>query len=259
MTNTNTILVKIGGSTLGSEDTSFEDIARLQQKGRPPVVVHGGGPAITSWMAKLGIRAEFVNGLRVTDEPSLDVATAVLAGLINKQLVARLSAAGAKAVGVCGADGGLMDGAVTDPGLGFVAGRLTIDIGPIESLLAGGYVPVIAPIAIDTAHGHRLLNVNADTAAGAIAVALAASHLVFLTDVDGVMDTGGRLLGRVTTDMAEALMGSGIVKGGMVPKLLACVEAQRAGVLAHIVNGTRPSALIDCLGGKVTGTTVSLQ
>jgi acetylglutamate kinase len=257
MTDESIILIKIGGSTLGSEDTSFRDIARLQQEGMRPVVVHGGGPAITSWMAKLGIRAEFVNGLRVTDEPSLEVVTAVLAGMINKRLVAQITAAGANAVGLCGADGRLFRGTVTEPELGYVAGRISVDPAPLKTLLDGGYVPVIAPIAVDMAHGHHLLNVNADTAAGATAAALKASHLVFLTDVDGILDSSGRLLQRVPVDTAEGLIGSGIVKGGMIPKLQACIDACRAGITAHIVNGTSPRALLHCLDGTVTGTTVA--
>ena len=191
------ILVKIGGSTLGADDTSFGDIVALQQQGARPVVVHGGGPAITSWMAKMGIPAEFARGLRITDAPSLEVATAILAGLINKQLVAALRSLGANAVGISGADGGLLRGTIVEPELGLVAGALDVDVSLLDELLSGGYVPVIAPIATEASNAAQLLNVNADSAAGAIAAALGATHLVFLTDVDGILNPTGHVIERV--------------------------------------------------------------
>ena len=251
-----TLLIKIGGSTLGASDTSLADVAALARTARCPVLVHGGGPEVTSWMAKLGIRAEFVGGLRVTDGPGLDVAIAVLAGLINKRLVAKLLAEGSKAVGLSGADGALLRGTVTDAALGSVAGRVDVDPAPVQTLLRAGYTPVIAPLAIEADASHRLLNVNADTAAGALAVALGAAHLIFLTDVDGILDSQGRLLKRVPKAGAEGLINSGVVRGGMIPKLRACLQACEAGIAAHIINGTRPRALLDCVDGASTGTTV---
>ena len=250
------ILVKIGGSTLGADDTSFGDIVALQQQGARPVVVHGGGPAITSWMAKMGIPAEFARGLRITDAPSLEVATAILAGLINKQLVAALRSLGANAVGISGADGGLLRGTIVEPELGLVAGALDVDVSLLDDLLSGGYVPVIAPIATEASNAAQLLNVNADSAAGAIAAALGAAHLVFLTDVDGILNPTGHVIERVPLVTGESLVHSGVVKGGMIPKLEACLEARKAGAHASIVNGTHPRALLACLDGSVTGTTV---
>ena len=250
------VLVKIGGSTLGSDDTSFGDIAALQRQGVRPVVAHGGGPAITAWMSKLGVHAEFVRGLRVTDAPSLGVVVAVLAGLINKQLVAELQGAGVRAVGVSGADGGLLRGTVTQPELGYVAGALEVDPSPVEALVAAGYAPVIAPVAVDASDPAQLLNVNADTAAGALAAALGAERLVFLTDVDGVLDATGRLIERVPLASCEGLIASGVVKGGMIPKLEACMQARAAGARASIVNGAVAGALAACLDGSRMGTTV---
>ena len=250
------VLVKIGGSTLGSDDTSFGDIAAMQRRGARPVVVHGGGPAITAWMGKLGIHAEFVRGLRVTDAPSLEVVTAVLAGLINKQLVAELQAEGVRAVGLSGADGGLLRGTVSQPELGFVAGTLEVDASPVEALIAAGYVPVVAPIAVNASDPAQLLNVNADTAAGALAAALGAEHLVFLTDVDGILDATGRLIERAPLASCEGLIASGVVKGGMIPKLEACMQARAAGARASIVNGSAAGALAACLDGSRVGTAV---
>ncbi len=250
------VLVKIGGSTLGANDTSFADIVSLQRQGARPVVVHGGGSTITSWMSKLGVRAEFVRGLRATDEASLDVVVAVLAGLVNKQLVAELQACGASAVGVSGVDGGLLRGAVTQPELGFVAGTLEVDPSPIAELMDAGRAPVIAPIAAVASNPRQLLNVNADSAAGALAAALGAERLVFLTDVDGILDPTGRVIERVQMANAAQLIASGIVKGGMIPKLEACVQARTAGARASIVNGALPGALAACLDGSRAGTTV---
>ena len=254
-TNPSTVVIKIGGSTLAAEDTSLADVVALSQEPRRPVLVHGGGPEITSWMKKLGLRAEFVRGLRVTDAPSLEVAAAVLAGLINKQLVAGLLAAGGRAAGLSGADGAMLRGRVTDADLGLVAGGVEVDVEPLEALMGSRYIPVVAPLAVDESDGHRLLNVNADTVAGALASALRATHLVFLTDVDGVLDDG-RLLSRVPVARAEALIESGIVKGGMIPKVQACIDARRAGVEPHIINATTPHALIACVDGPSPGTTV---
>ena len=250
------ILVKIGGSTLGADDTSIADVARLQDEGYRPVVVHGGGAVVTTWMAKMGIRAEFAGGLRVTDDAGLEVATAVLAGLVNKALVRELQAHGAKVVGVAGADGAMLRGHVGDPSLGHVASTVDVDPALAMHLIDGGYTPVIAPLAIDAGGGEHLLNVNADTAAGAIAIAMGADALVFLTDVDGVLDSDGRLLRRVLADQAETMIAGGIIKGGMIPKVRACIASTRAGVSARIVNGTKAGALSSCLGGVETGTTV---
>ena len=166
-----------------------------------------------------------------------------------------LLAEGGRAVGLSGADGAMLRGRVTDADLGLVAGSVEVDVEVLEALMGSGFIPVVAPLALDAGDGGRLLNVNADTVAGALASALGASHLVFLTDVDGVLDEG-RLLSRVPVARAEALISSGIVKGGMIPKMQACIDARRAGVEPHIINATTPHALLACVDGASPGTTV---
>ena len=250
------IVIKIGGSTLGGEDTSLADVVTLRRQGMQPVVVHGGGPAITDWMGRLGVRAEFVEGLRATDEASLEVVTAVLAGLINKRLVADILALGGPAVGISGADGAMLQGIVERPSLGFVATQMEVDPRPIRALTDAEYIPVIAPLAVQRSNSAQLLNVNADTAAGAIAVALGAARLVFLTDVDGVLDGNGRLIQRISSQQAQGFLGSGVAKGGMIPKVEASLHAASHGTPSSIVNATQASVLVDCLGGATVGTSI---
>ncbi len=251
-------VVKLGGSTLGAHDTSLHDIAAARREGRRIVVVHGGGAAISAWLARLGIEASFVRGLRVTDAASLDVVVAVLAGLVNKQLVAELGAFGAPAIGLSGADGLVLQARRYDDELGFVGKIHQVNPAPLEELLRLGYLPVIAPIAIDTSGlaSSQLLNTNADTAAGEIAAALHAERLVFLTDVDAVLDAEKRPLAHLTPDKATELIASGAAAGGMIPKLEAAVRAAGAGCATRIVNGTAAGALARVLAGDAAGTTV---
>lgn len=239
----NTLVVKIGGSTLGSHDTTLEDVAELARRGWRPVVVHGGGKAVTTWLEKQGAPTRFVRGLRVTDPRSLEVAVAVMAGLINKELVAGITAAGAAAVGLCGADGRLLTGRVTDPELGRVGQAVAVDTHLLETLTDAGFVPVVAPIALDR-DSPGLLNVNADTVAGAIAVALQAQRLVFLTDVPGLLDGEGRLLERIDGTGIADLVASGVAAGGMLPKLEACLAAARTGAAGLMVDGRVRHALL---------------
>lgn len=257
MANTAPIsLVKIGGSTMGSDDTSLRDVVNLTTSGTKAVLVHGGGPMITSWITKMGITPRFLDGLRVTDEASLEIATSVLCGLINKQLVAELTSLGGNPVGLSGADAQLIQGTITDTNLGYVAGSVKIDPNLVHQLLTLGYLPVIAPVAVDPLNQHQLLNVNADTVAGTMASAINADNLIFLTDVDGVLDTDGSLIQEIDRHRAPILIQEGIVNGGMIPKLNACVEAVNAGAQAYIVNGTNAEAIPRCLDGTMTGTRV---
>ena len=255
-----TIVVKIGGSTLGSHDTTLHDLAALQRRGVSAVVVHGGGKIISDWMAKQGVRPRFERGLRVTDEPSLDIVVAVLTGLINKNLVASMVELGASAMGISGADDGMLRAEIRNPALGLVGSVASVNTTPIDAVLRAGCIPVIAPVALKISDGagasHTLLNINADTAAGEIAAALGASRLVFLTDVQGVLDTSRRLIPRLTERQAQGLINSNVAAGGMIPKLEACLTALRAGGVSHIVDGRKPSALMDAVSGETLGTRV---
>ena len=243
--------MKIGGSTLGAHDTSLADIAAARRDGRAIVVVHGGGATISAWLGRSGVQATFVRGLRATDAATLDVVVAVLAGVVNKQLVAALNALGAPAIGLSGADSMILQARRYDEELGFVGKIHRVNPYPLEELLRLGYVPVVAPIAIesDGAGGAQLVNTNADTAAGELAAALAAEQLVFLTDVDGVLE-GGSVLPELDLAHAGRLIADGIAAGGMIPKLEAAVRAAGAGCATRIVNGTREHALASALAGE---------
>ena len=253
-TNARPIVVKIGGSTLGESDTSLQDLVALQRQGRVPVVVHGGGPAISQWMQRQGLTPRFVRGLRVTDAPSLDIAVAVLAGLINKQMVAQVTALGGRAVGISGADGAILQARVSDPELGLVGEVVNVNPDPVLDLVKAGYMPLLAPVGIGSEDGCSLLNINGDTAAGHLAWALDAEKLVFLTDVEGVLDSSRRLIPRLTSSEARVLIASGTADGGMIPKLEACIKALERVPEARIVDGRSPKALLNAIGGNGGGT-----
>ena len=255
-----TIVVKIGGSTLGSHDTTLEDLVALQSRGVQPIVVHGGGKTISEWMERQGVRPRFVRGLRVTDESSLDIVVAVLAGLVNKAIVASILALNGRAVGLSGVDGGMLRAKVMEPELGLVGSVMEVCPKPARAMMEAGFMPVIAPVAVRSpeagSRGGLLLNVNADTAAGEVALALGAERLVFLTDVAGVMDSSRRVMPRLTPRQAAGLMSSGVVAGGMLPKIGACLRALDEVGSTHIVDGREPHALRDVLNGADLGTRV---
>ena len=254
-----TIVIKIGGSTLGSHDTTLHDLVTLQRQGINSVVVHGGGKIISDWMAKQGVMPRFVRGLRVTDAPSLDIVVAVLTGLINKNLVASMVELGARSIGISGADDGMLRANIRDPELGLVGDIVNVNTDPIKAVLESGCIPIIAPVGVkmgEDGAAPTLLNINADTAAGEIAAALNASRLVFLTDVQGVLDTTRRLIPRLTERQARGLINSNVAAGGMIPKLEACLTALHSGGVSHIIDGREPSALIDVVSGATLGTRI---
>ena len=254
------IVVKIGGSTLGSHDTSLRDLVRLQEEGREVVVVHGGGNVISRWMQRQGLAPRFVGGLRVTDAPSLEIVVAVLTGLINKELVSMMQEFGGRTVGLSGIDGGMVEAKIGNPELGFVGEVTNVNSGLIRALLDSGYIPIIAPLGVHvrdgSEHAGSPLNINGDTVAGELAYALEAEQLIFLTDVAGVMDGGGRVIRRLDRRRANILFNSGVIQGGMIPKLSACLRALQRCPVAHIIDGRQPNALRDCVRGDSSGTTI---
>jgi acetylglutamate kinase len=254
------IVIKIGGATLGSHDTTIEDIVSLQQQGKSLVVVHGGGKVITDWLEKRGIPSRFVHGERVTDDATLEVVISVLAGLVNKEIVADINARGGKAIGISGVDGAFIQGRVKDQELGYVGSVVKVDPAPLEAMLQSGYIPVIAPLGIHTTDkadkAPKVLNINADVAAGEIAVAIGAEKLIFLTDVVGVCDQSGNLLPHLSPGEAEALMASGVASGGMIPKIKACLRALSGTSTTCIIDGRQPHALLKEVEGHGGGTTI---
>ncbi len=254
------IVVKIGGSTLGQHDTTLEDLVTLQKKKVPVVVIHGGGNAVTDWLRRLHISTRFVQGLRVTDEDTLKVVTAVLAGLINKELVSEISRKGGRAVGLSGADGAIVMGKNKNRELGLTAEELTVNSHLLKVLLNSGYLPVIAPVCINVRAGdngdNNLLNVNGDTIAAEIAAALNARKLIFLTDVPGIYDDSRQVITHIDVGRARDMIESGTASGGMVAKLEAGVIAARRVSLTRIIDGRVEHALIDEIEGKGKGTTI---
>ncbi|MFH0847819.1 MAG: acetylglutamate kinase [Chloroflexota bacterium] len=252
------IVIKLGGSTLSSEDTIAQDIVSLQKQGKSLVVVHGGGSLITEWLARQGVPTRFVRGERVTDKPALEVVIAVLAGLVNKEIVATVNSLGGRAVGISGVDGALVQSKVRDAEMGYVGTVVKVDTTVLEALLRAGYVPIVSPIGFraDSAEAPQILNINGDTAAGEIAAAISAKKLIFLTDVAGVCDKSGKLLPRLSRGEAEALIADGVASGGMIPKLRACLRALDAGSVARIIDGRPPHALAQEVEGRGEGTTI---
>ena len=250
-----TIVVKIGGSTLGNHDTTLEDLVQLQKQGKSLVVVHGGGRVTSEWLARLGIPTSFVSGLRVTDAESLKVAAAALGGLVNKELVVAIQALGGKAVGLSGCDGNLLRASIKSPELGYVGEIVAVDPTPLKLLLDAGYMPVIAPISFGSVEGKvMLLNANGDTAAGEIAAALAAERLVFLTDVDGIHDGSGKVIPRLNRAETRDVLASGVASGGMIPKIEASLTALTAAQVVRIIDGRISHALLQDIAGQARQT-----
>ncbi len=267
-----TFVVKYGGHAMGDPELArdfAEDVVLLKAVGINPVVVHGGGPQIGNMLKKLGVESRFVDGLRVTDKATAEIAEMVLCGSINKELVGWIAGAGGKAIGISGKDGGLVTAkkvtrTTRDPGsqieqvidLGFVGEPDVIDTSVIESIVAAGMIPVIAPIA-PGADGETY-NVNADTMAGSLAAALGAARLFLLTDVAGVLGKDGVLLTDLTPASIAELQVDGTISGGMIPKLETCIHAVEAGCDAAVVlDGRVPHAmLIEVFTSQGAGTLI---
>lgn len=245
-----TVVVKYGGAAMKDsslKDKVIRDVVFLACVGLRPVVVHGGGPEINSWLGKLGIEPQFKNGLRVTDAATMDVVEMVLVGRVNKELVSLINRAGGKAVGLCGKDGNLIKARPEGrEGIGFVGEVNSIDTKLVESLVNSGYIPVVSSVAADETG--QAYNINADTVAGEIAAALGAEKLILLTDTAGILKDykdPSTLIAKVDIQQARELIGSGIVAGGMIPKVTCCVRSLAQGVrAAHIIDGRIPHALL---------------
>jgi acetylglutamate kinase len=254
-----TIVVKYGGHAMGEDRLAEQfasDIALLKHVGINPVVVHGGGPQINAMLKRLAVQSSFVDGLRVTDAAMVEVVEMVLAGTVNKYVAGLITKAGALAVGICGKDGGLVRAkklarTKKDPDsniervldLGFVGEPVEIDVRVIHALTGGGLIPVIAPVGLGI--DGETYNINADTVAGAIAGALQATRLLMLTDVAGVLDTERKLIPELTVAQVEAGIASGMISGGMIPKVETCVYAVRNGARgAVILDGRVPHACL---------------
>jgi len=243
------VVVKFGGAAMDDPAQAVlfaQDIVLMRSVGMRPVVVHGGGPQIGQLMTRLGKEPEFRDGLRVTDADTLDIARMVLVGKVNRDIVSAINVHAPLAVGMSGEDAGLITATARSPELGFVGDVDAVNASILERVLAQGLIPVVATIGSDV--GGQAYNINADTAAGAVAEALRAEKLVYLTDVEGLRrhaDDPTTLVSSIAVDELEAMIESGTLEGGMLPKVTSCVRAVRKGVgHAHILDGRMPHALL---------------
>jgi acetylglutamate kinase len=269
-----TVVVKYGGHAMGDVEASrwfAQDVAILKEVGINPVVVHGGGPQIGKMLDRLGIKSEFKAGLRVTDQATVEVVEMILAGSINKQIVAAINAEGGRAIGLCGKDGGMVAArkvtrTVIDPesrieevvDLGFVGEPDRVDRTVLDWVIKSDLIPVIAPVASAT-DGPQTYNVNADTFAGAIAGAVEAKRLLLLTDVPGVLDRNKKLIDQLSVEEARRLIADGVITGGMIPKVETCIYAVERGVEGVVIlDGKTPHAvLIELLTEGGAGTLIT--
>lgn len=259
-----TVVVKYGGSAMlneGLQNAVISDLVLLSLVGINIVLVHGGGPEITDMMKKIGKESRFINGLRYTDEETIDIVQMVLAGKTNKHLVDCVQRIGGKAVGLCGLDGGLIQAVRHEDGendYGYVGNITNINIGIISDIIDKGYIPVVSTIA-QGVDDNVVYNINADTAAAKIAIALNAQNLILLTDTRGVMENikdEDTLIPVITLDEIDGLIKSGIISGGMIPKVECCAEAVRGGIShTHIIDGKiMHSILIEMFSDEGIGT-----
>lgn len=249
-----TVVIKYGGNAMKNDDLThkiLEDVTLLKYVGINPILVHGGGPEINAMLSRVGVKSEFHNGLRITDDATMEIVQMVLAGKLNKNIAAQIGTLGGKAIGLCGKDAGLIRVTKKPPlqdgvDLGHVGDIVSVNTKLLRDLCEGEYIPVISSVGVD-ADGESY-NINADTAAAAIATALKAEKLIFLTDIDGVyLDPAdpSSLFPILTIEHARELIARGAIAGGMIPKVTSCIEAIEQGVRrVHILNGTIPHPII---------------
>ena len=253
------VVVKLGGHAMDSDEAMAgfaRDIVLAHHVGVTPVVVHGGGPAISGMLDRLGLGTEFRDGKRVTDPATMEVVEMVLSGQINKRVVQAINAQGGRAAGLSGKDAGLMACRAADPKLGLVGMPQEVDPSILDTLCGAGMIPVISPIGFGA--GGETYNVNGDSAAAAIAAALKADRLLMLTDVEGVRDQGGDLLPALTAIAARDMIDNGVIAGGMIPKVEACLDAIAEGVRAAVIlDGRVPNAcLLELFTQRGAGTII---
>jgi acetylglutamate kinase len=237
------VVIKVGGKAIEQRrDETLLDLVLLRYVGMQPVLVHGGGPEITALSRRLGLKSEFRDGLRVTDAETMDVVKMVLTGKVNPDLVATINRLGGQAVGMSGEDGPCIIAEELDPRLGFVGRVVEIHPEPILAMLERSYTPVIASVGLG--YDGNAYNINADTVAAEVAVALGAAKLILLTDVAGVLDGSGQVLSELTRPAARRLVADGVVSGGMIPKLEACLRALDGVPSAHVIDGRTPHSLL---------------
>ena len=249
-----TIVIKYGGNAMKNEELTrkiLEDVTLLKYVGINPILVHGGGPEINTMLKRVGVESSFHNGLRITDDATMEIVQMVLAGKLNKNIAAEINMLGGKAIGLCGKDAELIKVRKKPPlpdgvDLGHVGDIVSINTKLLESLCKDEYIPVISSVGTD--EFGQSYNINADTAASAVATALKAEKLIFLTDIDGVRanpDDASTLFPVLTVERAKALIADGTISGGMIPKVTACTDAVENGVRrVHILNGTIPHPII---------------
>lgn len=259
------VIVKYGGNAMISEElreTVINDIILMKCIGIEPIVVHGGGPDISNFLDKIGQKSKFINGLRYTDENTMDIVQMVLGGKVNKNLVKLIETSGGKALGICGIDGGLLKAKklISDVDLGYVGEITSVNTDILKMALSSGYIPVVGSVALGEDDDH-LYNINADTCASKIAAALKAEKLILLTDVPGVMvdpSDKNSLISILRLHEIPKLSRDNVIKGGMIPKIDCCVEAVRMGVKkAHIIDGRIPhSIILEVLSNEGIGTMI---
>jgi acetylglutamate kinase len=258
------IVIKYGGSAQESDELKAkfaQDIVLLHTVGMQPVIVHGGGKNITRLLADLGVDTRFVDGQRVTTREVMRIAEMVLSGEINKEIVALLNSQGARAVGISGKDANFLEAVPKDSeNFGYTGVIESINTEIVDNILEDGFVPVIAPIAGSQTLGHPGFNINADLAASRIAVALRARKILFLTDTPGVLGADGKLISRLSIEQTHRLKEEEVIRGGMIPKVDACIEALRGGVKkAHIIDGRiEHSLLLEIFTSSGIGTCIEL-
>lgn len=249
------LVIKLGGSTLEHQRMVLQDIIWLHTLGAHPVLVHGGGPHINEWLKRFNIPTRFEQGLRVTDAQTLEVVRMVLLGQVNQGLVLMASQLGGRVVGLCGTDGGMVRARITNERLGFVGEVDCVDATPIRSLISDDYIPIIAPLGLGS--DGACLNINADLVAAHIAGALDAEKLIFLSNVMGICREDGSLIPELTETEAKRLIEDGVIRGGMIPKVSACLDALSAVPRVHIVDGREDHVLLrELFTNKGAGTMI---